>query len=183
MQTLVFALSLPAWILLAKLYGLYDRDEQRTDHTTVDDIVGVFHFIGTGVWFSFAIRWLVAPGQPDLPKLFTFWLLALALVTGGRSVGARRGATPEHRLPAEHADRRRGRGRPDDRAEAAPAPGVRHQPGRIRRRRSRRSDARISSTWRCSARPTRLPDIVRLFDVERVIVAFSNERHERDCSS
>src|SRR4051812_36706178 len=25
--------SLPMWVILAKLYGLYDRDEERTDHT------------------------------------------------------------------------------------------------------------------------------------------------------
>ena len=27
-----FVLSLPAWVVAAKLYGLYDRDEERTDH-------------------------------------------------------------------------------------------------------------------------------------------------------
>ena len=29
-----FLLSLPVWAIAAKLYGLYDRDEERTDHST-----------------------------------------------------------------------------------------------------------------------------------------------------
>src|SRR5690242_6436581 len=32
---LVFAATLPGWIVLAKLDGLYDRDGERADHTTV----------------------------------------------------------------------------------------------------------------------------------------------------
>ena len=39
-ETLVFLASLPAWIVLAKIYGLYEQDEERTDHTTVDDLGG-----------------------------------------------------------------------------------------------------------------------------------------------
>src|SRR5262245_5568892 len=36
---LVFAATLPGWVVLAKLDGLYDRDGERADHTTVDEIV------------------------------------------------------------------------------------------------------------------------------------------------
>ena len=36
-EILAFLASLPAWILIAKLYGLYERDEERTDHSTADD--------------------------------------------------------------------------------------------------------------------------------------------------
>src|SRR4051794_30107147 len=35
----VFFLTLPAWIVLARLYRLYDHDEERTGHTTADDVV------------------------------------------------------------------------------------------------------------------------------------------------
>ena len=44
-ELLVFCLSLPAWVVVAKLYGLYD--EERTDHSTADDLVGVGH-LGAG---------------------------------------------------------------------------------------------------------------------------------------
>src|SRR5438445_3021728 len=29
----VFALSVPLWVVAAKIYGLYERDEERTDHS------------------------------------------------------------------------------------------------------------------------------------------------------
>ncbi len=32
-EILIFALSLPLWIVVAKLYGLYERDEERMDHS------------------------------------------------------------------------------------------------------------------------------------------------------
>src|SRR5512132_4201686 len=41
----IFLVSLPVWVVAAKVYGLYDRDEERTEHTTVDDLVGVFHLV------------------------------------------------------------------------------------------------------------------------------------------
>ena len=46
----LFLLSLPVWILLAQLYGLYDKDESRTDYHTVDDLGPVFHLTTVGTW-------------------------------------------------------------------------------------------------------------------------------------
>ena len=37
----LFVLTLPMWLLLAKLQGLYERDEERTDHSTTDELAGV----------------------------------------------------------------------------------------------------------------------------------------------
>ena len=37
--------SLPGWIVIAKFYGLYDRDEERNDHSTTDEFSAVFHLI------------------------------------------------------------------------------------------------------------------------------------------
>src|SRR2546422_5689571 len=34
LEDLFFAGTIPGWIVMAKLYGLYDRDEERTDHST-----------------------------------------------------------------------------------------------------------------------------------------------------
>ena len=44
-EALLVCLSLPLWIVLMKLEGLYDRDEERTDHSTVDDIAAVFKVV------------------------------------------------------------------------------------------------------------------------------------------
>ena len=39
--TLVYLLSLPGWLVVAKILELYDHDEERTGHTTVDDLARV----------------------------------------------------------------------------------------------------------------------------------------------
>lgn len=78
--------SLPLWIVLGKLYGLYDRDEERADHSTADDIVGVFHLMTVGTWCLFAFAELTHLAHPTVPKLFTFWALAVVLVPLSRSV-------------------------------------------------------------------------------------------------
>ena len=48
-----FLLTLPGWVVIAKLYGLYERDEERADHSTVDDLTGIFHLVTVGVWLAF----------------------------------------------------------------------------------------------------------------------------------
>src|SRR4029453_15090885 len=49
-ELLAFALTLPAWVITARLYGLYTSDEERNDHATVDDLVGIFHLVTIGAW-------------------------------------------------------------------------------------------------------------------------------------
>src|SRR5215204_4140387 len=87
-ETLLFLATLPIWIVVAKLYGLYDRDEERTDHSTADDLVGVFHLITVGTWLIFAGGTLSGLARPELARLIFFWGLAIALVTTFRA-GAR----------------------------------------------------------------------------------------------
>jgi exopolysaccharide biosynthesis polyprenyl glycosylphosphotransferase len=85
-EVLFFALTLPGWILVAKLHGLYDRDEERADHSTVDDFVGVFHLVTVGAWVLVAAGLLTALPDPELNKLVTFWGLAILLVSVARSI-------------------------------------------------------------------------------------------------
>jgi exopolysaccharide biosynthesis polyprenyl glycosylphosphotransferase len=80
-----FALTLPVWIAVAKLYALYDHDEERTDHTTVDDIVGVFHVVTVGAWLLVAAAWLTKLVVPNFDKLLVFWGAAIALIVAGRA--------------------------------------------------------------------------------------------------
>ena len=88
METLLFLATLPLWVAVAHLYGLYGRDEQRTAHSTVDDLVSVFHLVTIGSWLFFAATWLSGAADPNLEKIAAFWLLAIALVVGAR-FGAR----------------------------------------------------------------------------------------------
>ena len=85
-ETLIFVPLLPVWVVAAKLYGLYDRDEERATHSTADEVVSVFHLITVGVWLFYATSWIAGLSKPDQAKLATFWLLALLGVSGMRSV-------------------------------------------------------------------------------------------------
>jgi exopolysaccharide biosynthesis polyprenyl glycosylphosphotransferase len=76
----LFAVTLPVWIVLMKLYGLYDRDEERTDHTTVDDVFGVFNVVTVGTFLFVAGSWVTELMQPTTQRILTFWLASIALV-------------------------------------------------------------------------------------------------------
>ena len=85
-EYIVFLATLPVWLLAAKLYELYDRDEERTDHTTLDDFVGVLHLITLGVWTLYIGTRLTGLAHPELPKVVTFWALSIAFISGGRAM-------------------------------------------------------------------------------------------------
>jgi exopolysaccharide biosynthesis polyprenyl glycosylphosphotransferase len=85
-EILLFAVMLPAWVLVAKLHGLYDNDDERTDHTTMDDLVGVLHLVTLGTWLFVFVGWATGWAHPSLGKLLVFSLLALALVPLARAV-------------------------------------------------------------------------------------------------
>jgi exopolysaccharide biosynthesis polyprenyl glycosylphosphotransferase len=84
-EFLVFFLTLPGWIVVAKLHGLYERDEERADHSTVDDVVGVFHLVTVGVWLFVLGAFVTGLADPELVKLAAFWALAIVFVTIGRA--------------------------------------------------------------------------------------------------
>jgi exopolysaccharide biosynthesis polyprenyl glycosylphosphotransferase len=84
----LFLVTLPGWVLLARLHGLYDRDEERASHSTLDDLVGVFNLVTVGTFFFFAGSWVTGLAKPYPPKLLTFWALAIVFVALAR-VGAR----------------------------------------------------------------------------------------------
>ena len=52
-ETVVFLLSLPLWVIAAKLFGLYDRDEEQVDRSRADDLIGVFILVTVGSWLVF----------------------------------------------------------------------------------------------------------------------------------
>jgi hypothetical protein len=85
-ESAIFVGLLPVWAVAAKVYGLYDRDEERATHSTTDEIVNVFHLLTVGVWLFFATSWIVGLANPSQQKLASFWGLALVTVIGGRSV-------------------------------------------------------------------------------------------------
>ena len=174
----MLVLAIAAWVVGAKMYGLYERDEEHVDHSTIDEVVGVFQLVTLGAWLYFLASWARRLRETRTsPRLVIFWLLADSL----RHVGPRarpRGREAQPALPPEHDHHRRRPHRPARRAEAPPAPGVRHQPRRLRRRASRGRAGPSSSTSRSLGQPDQLGEIIELLDIERVIIAFSDADHE-----
>ncbi len=175
-EWLVFLMTLPGWAIVAKLYGLYDRDEERTDHSTVDDVVGVFHLVTVGTWLFFATAWLTGIANPDMPKLVAFWALAILLVAIGRATAralCRRSVTYLQNTIIIGAG---------DVGQTIARKLLNHPEYGINlvgfvddEPKERREDLRHLVLL---AGPDRLPGLIRLFDVERVIIAFSNQPHE-----
>ena len=82
-ETFLFVLMLPAWVVVAKLHGLYDNE--HTDRTTADDLVGVLHVVTLGTWFFVFAGWATGWAHPSVPKLLVFSLLAIAFVPVARA--------------------------------------------------------------------------------------------------
>ena len=175
-ELILFFLSLPLWVLLAKLHGLYERDEERADHSTVDDIVGVVQMVTIGAWLFLIVATGTGLADPDLLKLGTFWGLAIAFVTAARAgvralcrrsvfyvqntiiVGAGEIGQLIARKLLNHPEYGLNLvGFVDDDPKA------------------RRGDLEHLTVL---GRPERLRELIELLDVERVVVAFSNDREE-----
>ncbi len=79
-EALIFGLTLPLWVLGAKLYGLYDRDEERANHSTMDDVPGIFQLVTIVSWLLLAGTYVTGLANPQMPKLLTFWVFAVVSV-------------------------------------------------------------------------------------------------------
>ena len=71
----------PLWLAARPALGLYDRDEERTDHSTVDDVFGVFNMVTVGVAGFFALAWVTGIADPNLPKLVLLGARRSALIS------------------------------------------------------------------------------------------------------
>jgi len=173
----LLALAAPVWVVAAKLYGLYDQDEERTDHSTVDELVRVFFLVTFGVWVAFAGAWLAGQNPPEPGTLVGFWALAIVSVVSARAVArayCRRqlaylqntiivGAGEVGQLVARKILNHREYGLNivgfvDDEPKL------------------RRDDLEHLTLL---GSPKELEELIHLLDVERIIVAFSNDSHDR----
>ena len=173
----LFFASLPVWIVLANLHGLYERDEERADHSTVDDIVGVLHVVTIGAWFFLIASLATGLVVPNLIKLGSFWALAILFVAAGRA-GAR--ALCRRSLSYLQNTIIVGAG---DVGQLVARKLLKHPEYGLNlvgfvddHPKERRGDLEHLTVL---GSPTRLRELIRLLDVERVIVAFSNESEER----
>ena len=144
-ELVLFCASLPLWVILARLHGLYDRDEERTDHSSVDDFFGVLQMVTIGTWIFLVGTHIDRARPPDARA-------------AGRVLGARhrvrlalprphpRGRPAPGLLRAERPHRRLGQRRAAPRREDGQAPRLRAQHRRLRRpRRGRRAERRAAA--------------------------------------
>lgn len=176
LESLIFALSLPLWIVIAQLSGLYGRDGQRADHSTVDDFVPVLAVITTGAWIFFAVVGLTETVRLNPQRMVAFWLMAIAFVLSARAVAratARRspmfrqnvvivGAGDVGQLIARKLQQH-----PEYAIDLVGFVDV--QP---KERREDLADLTLLGP------PEGLPELVERFDIDRVIIAYSNDSHE-----
>ena len=176
-EFLVFVLTLPGWILLAKILGLYERDEERADHSTADEFVAVLHHVTLGAWLFVIGAKVTGAADPSLLKLAMFWLLAVLL------------------LPAARACARAACRRSVDYVQNAIVVGAGDVGQLVARKLLQHPEYAINLVGFVDAEPKqrrsglehlallgppeRLPEFVSLLDVERVIVAFSNDADVR----
>ncbi len=176
-ETLLFLATLPLWIVVAKLYGLYDQDERRAEHWTFDDLVGVFHLVTIGAWLFFAGAWVSDVADPQFGKVAFFWALAIAFVTLARACA--------RTLCGRHAGYLQNAvivGAGDVGQTVAtkflqhPEAGV-NVVGFVDRDRPERREA--VRTVPHLGWPDELPRIIGTHEVDRVVIAFSSEGHDR----
>ena len=172
----LFAGCLPAWLLLAKVYGLYDRDEERADHSTADEVFSVFNMLAIGTFGFYAFAYLF-PGLTAVPlgKILTFLVIAIPLVviarSGARTVCRNTDAYKQNTLIV-------GAGHVGQRVALKllhhPEYGV-NVVGFIDEHPRERDDDLGELT--ILGKVADLPWIIRQCDVERVIIAFSRHPH------
>ena len=168
--------TVPGWIVIARLYSLYDQDEERTHHPTTDDLAGVFHLVTVCTWLFFAAVSVTGIAHPELTKIITFWVLAVALIALARACAR---AWCRSRITY---------------IQNTIIVGAGDVGQSVARKLLRHSEYGINVVGFVDTapkemqegldhvavlgEPNHLPELIRLFDVERVIVAFSNSSAE-----
>lgn len=169
------------WFALAGLHGFYRRVERRPDAAVTDDLVPVFEVAAVAAWAAYAPFAAVDAAHFPIAAPFAFWLLAAPVVTSSRLIARRMWARDESRaqrtliVGAGQVGDLLGRkinahpetglrlvGFVDDDPMTAPHPFA--------------ADAPAAPVL---GGPADLELLVDVYDIDRVIVAFSLESHEQ----
>ena len=175
-EYLAFAGMLPVWIVMARLFGLYDHDEERVDHSTADDLVRVFLLVTTASWTLWGFASLTNVVNPSSGRMILLWALAIVFVTAARAFArflARRqlayfqnavivGAGEVGQLVAHKINQHREYG-------INIVGFVDDEP---------RSPHPLLPEFRLLGSLERLPAVVRVFGIDRVIIAFSHRTEQ-----
>ena len=72
---------LPGWVLIAKLFGLYDRDQRSIRHLTIDEMSVIAAWVAAGTAMLGLLLSLTPAGPVKLSVLVAAWL-AVTVVAG-----------------------------------------------------------------------------------------------------
>jgi exopolysaccharide biosynthesis polyprenyl glycosylphosphotransferase len=172
----LMAVLLPLWIGTTAISGLYRRDERRADLTATDDVVPVTVVLSIAVWSMVVAATLTGADVPA-SILVLLWAAAIVLVltarTVARSIAGRRPEYVQNTLIVGAGDVGQLLGR---KLSHHPELGLRlvgfvdDDPKKMRR------DLEGTPVVGTSGE---LRDLVTKYDVQRIVVAFSNESHSR----
>jgi exopolysaccharide biosynthesis polyprenyl glycosylphosphotransferase len=173
-ELVVFCATLPCWLVVAKLQGLYRADQEHADYSTADDVVKVVYLVTIGVWVLLVSSRLIGRTRPSIYALITFWAIAICCLPMVRTITRRLcrrsrayvqntlilGAGEVGQLIARKL--------------------VKHSEYGLnvvgfidREPKTRRGD--LPEHLAILGGPERLAEVVKSLDVERVIIAFSKE--------
>jgi exopolysaccharide biosynthesis polyprenyl glycosylphosphotransferase len=174
-ETIVLLATLPGWIAVANLYGLYHADEGRTAHATTDELASLVQMVTVGSWLLWIGLSLAGLAEPSVSRLVTFWSTAIALVVvarvGARAAARRRTAYLQNAVIVGAGDVGQLIAR---KLLQHPEYGVNLVGFVDDEPKERRAEVAHIAVLGGAGK---LPSLVRLFDVERVIVAFSRASH------
>jgi exopolysaccharide biosynthesis polyprenyl glycosylphosphotransferase len=173
-EVLVVVGVLPAWIVGARIFGLYERDEHHVEHSTIDELPTLVLFVTLGAWIGVVLSW-VFDLEWSTGTLIAFWVAACASVplsrTVARSLARREPAYIQNTLIVGAGDVGQLVGR---KLRQHPEFGIRlvgFVDADPKRMRDDLDGVPVLGT------PDVISELVRENDVQRVIVAFSNDHH------
>jgi exopolysaccharide biosynthesis polyprenyl glycosylphosphotransferase len=170
----VFCATLPCWLVVAKLEGLYRADCEHASHSTADDIVKVFYLVTIGVWVLLVSSRVVGRTRPSIYALVTFWAISICVLplvrTMTRRLCRRSRAYVQNTLILGAGDVGQLIAR---KLVQHPEYGLNVVGFIDREPKARKGD--LPDHLAILGRPERLAEVVKSLDVERVIIAFSHE--------
>jgi exopolysaccharide biosynthesis polyprenyl glycosylphosphotransferase len=81
----IFAATLPAWLVGARLTGLYRLDERRANGGGVEEWLSIGRLMVIGTWVVLAIAWVARFEQPETARVVVFAALAVTFAASGRA--------------------------------------------------------------------------------------------------
>ena len=84
-----FALTLPIWLLLASVVGLYRLYGERVDHTFADEVLPVFMVTTVWSWFLLGMDSGLDHEETQLYGAAVLWAAAIATVLAARGIARR----------------------------------------------------------------------------------------------